>query len=142
MWAGFSFFNGTLGSLVGLSALALGLASLPIYMVSRALKTPADRERARRLTLHSKGRMGDATVTDVRDDLLLYSYSVRGVEYSASQDVSKLAELLPEDRSTLIGAATIKYHPANPANSMVVCEFWSGLRQPPRSGFNTQGLAS
>jgi hypothetical protein len=51
------------------------------------------------------------------------------VEYTASQDISKLRDRLPEDPQTWIGPVTIKYLPRNPANSIVVCEDWSGFRQ-------------
>ena len=46
-------------------------------------------------------------------------------EYAASQDVSKLAGLVPKDVSN---AASVKYDRKNPANSIVVAEQWSGLR--------------
>ena len=68
---------------------------------------------------------------DVRDNALYYRYSIAGVEYAASQDISGLRELLPPDPSVLIGPATLKYLPANPANSIVICEEWSGLRSRP-----------
>jgi hypothetical protein len=57
-----------------------------------------------------------------------YSYTVRGVEYLATQDLSALVDVLPAPAATLIGPATVKYTPRNPANSIVICEEWSGLR--------------
>jgi hypothetical protein len=36
--------------------------------------------------------------------------------------------LLPRDPGRLIGPASVKYEPANPANSIVLCEGWSGLK--------------
>jgi len=74
------------------------------------------------------GKMGDASLVDVRDDLLVYSYAVHGVEYTASQDISKLREFLPERVDTLAGHVLVKYDPRNPANSLVLAEKWSGLR--------------
>ena len=71
--------------------------------------------------------MAGATVFDVRAEELFYTYSVGGVEYSATQDVSSIREHLPED-AALAGPATVKYIPRNPANSIVICEEWSGLR--------------
>ena len=73
------------------------------------------------------GKMGDAVLVEVRDDLIFFSYSVRGVEYTASQDVSALRERVPRDLSVLIAVA-VKYLPQNPANSIVVAENWSGFR--------------
>lgn len=123
---------GTVFLLLGLCGVTglLGIAIAAI--IRRAWKSPHERERIRRWTVNAKGRMGDAVVTDVRDNLVIYEYSVRGVMYSASQDVSTLSHLLPEDRSVLTGPALLKYHPHNPANSILICERWSGLRVPLR----------
>ncbi len=100
--------------------------------------SPAARERRRRQAVNLRGRMSDATVDDCHEDRLYYSYSVRGVEYAAAQDISELKDRLPEDASAIVGPAIVKYHPANPANSILVCEAWSGLRpgveKPARSG--------
>jgi hypothetical protein len=89
--------------------------------------TPAERERRRRAMLVARGKMGDAVLVEVREDLIFFSYSVRGVEYTASQDVSALRERVPRNLSALI-AVGVKYLPQNPANSIVVAENWSGLR--------------
>ncbi len=72
--------------------------------------------------------MGDGTIIDVRDCILFYSYEVRGVEYTTSQDASELKDMLPAQISTLIGPTGLKYSSKNPANSIVICEEWSGLR--------------
>jgi len=37
-------------------------------------------------------------------------------------------QLMPPGPQRLIGAVTLKYSPRNAANSIVVCEEWSGLR--------------
>jgi hypothetical protein len=117
----------------GLGALGGLLLALSLWLLFRPRSTPAERERKRRLAVHSKGRVCDASVIDVRDNALYYRYSIAGVEYTASQDISNLRELLPPDPSVLIGPATLKYLPRNPANSIVICEEWSGLRsRPPR----------
>jgi hypothetical protein len=72
-------------------------------------------------------------VTEATDTTLYYSYSVRGVHYTASQDVTALRERLPAAPERLIGFASLKYSPRNPANSILVCEEWSGLRAPGES---------
>ncbi|HLK47910.1 MAG TPA: hypothetical protein VKT49_07235 [Bryobacteraceae bacterium] len=90
--------------------------------------TPEERERRRRGELVARGKMGDATITEIRGELLFYSYDVRGVEYIASQDMSVLKDYLPADLSVLIGAVSVRYDPKNPANSIVLAEDWSGLR--------------
>lgn len=90
--------------------------------------TPEERERRRRAALVARGKMGDASITEARGELLFYSYDVRGVEYIASQDLSLLKEYLPTDLSALIGAISVRYDPKNPANSIVLAEGWTGLR--------------
>ncbi len=60
--------------------------------------------------------------------LIAYSYSVAGVTYEASQDLSALQQLLPPDVMTIVGPVSVKFDPRNPANSIVLCEEWSGLR--------------
>ena len=77
--------------------------------------------------------MGDATLVEVRGDLLFYSYEVRGVEYTASQDVGAMREQLPTDASAVNGVVYVKYDPKNPANSIILAETWSGLRTPARN---------
>jgi hypothetical protein len=93
----------------------------------RSRVTPEERERRRREGLVAVGKMGDATLVDVREDLLLYSYDVRGMEYTASQDIAHLKQYMPTDLSTL-GAVSVKYDARNPANSILLAERWSGLR--------------
>ncbi|MGA1998202.1 MAG: hypothetical protein ABSH45_20740 [Bryobacteraceae bacterium] len=71
--------------------------------------------------------MCDAALVDLREELVLYSYSVRGVEYIASQDVSQLSAYLPSEKP-ITSVVAVRYDPANPANSIVISERWSGLR--------------
>jgi hypothetical protein len=92
----------------------------------RSRVSPDEQERRRRRMLLSTGKMGDANLVEVRDDLLVYSYEVRGVEYTASQDISKLRAFVPGGLPG--GHITVKYDPRNPANSIVLAEEWSGLR--------------
>jgi hypothetical protein len=75
--------------------------------------------------------MGDGEIVDVETGLIVYSYSVAGMGYTASQDITGLQASLPADLMTLVGPVRIKFDPRNPANSIVVCEEWSGLRQTP-----------
>jgi len=88
--------------------------------------TPEERERRRRALLVAAGKMGDATLTEVREQFIFYAYLVRGVEYTASQDVSALRDRVPEDLAS-VNAVSVRYDPRNPANSIVVSEEWSGL---------------
>jgi hypothetical protein len=72
-------------------------------------------------------RQYSGLVLDAGPDLIHYQYELRGVAYFASQDVSALRGLLPEDPARLAGPVNVKYDPRNPANSIVLCEEWSGL---------------
>jgi hypothetical protein len=113
------------------AALAGVLVFLLALIAHRAWKrsrvTPEERERQRRGWLVSAGKMGDATLLEIREKYLFYSYAVRGVEYIASQDVSSLAQLMPMDLCAS-GSVSVKYDPRNPANSIVIAEQWTGLR--------------
>lgn len=117
-----------------LGALGVGVVSFGVRMALKAMQAnPEKRERKRRLELNQRGRLGDALITEATDTMLYYAYSVRGVQYEASQDVSTLRELLPPQPERLIGPASLKYSTRNPANSMLICEEWSGLRVPSRA---------
>lgn len=94
---------------------------------ARSRITPEERERSRRAALVARGKMGDATVVEFRERLIFYSYSVRGVVYTASQDTSGLEDRLPADLSS-VGAAWVRYDPRNPANSIIFSEQWNGLQ--------------
>jgi hypothetical protein len=117
--------------MAALALAAAGLIALAVWIVVRRNSTPEKRERRRRLHIHATGRLGDALVTETDENLLYFSYSIRGVQYTASQDVSALRDRLPEDLSRLIGPSSMKYVSNNPANSILLCEEWSGLRPPP-----------
>jgi len=110
-----------------LGVLAVLLATIGVRAWRRSRISPDEKERGRRLMLLSAGKRGDGSLVDIHDDLLVYSYSVRGVEYTASQDVSRLRPFVPDDVASL-GAICVKYDPRNPANSIVLAEEWSGLR--------------
>jgi hypothetical protein len=118
----------------GVAAAAL-IGGLVVYVLRRP--SPAERERRRRLQVHREGRITDGIVFDVGETnqdnaapparLIYYDYSIGGVDYSACQDVSTLAERVGEDAGRFIGSVYVKYQPKNPHNSIIVCEEWSGL---------------
>ena len=113
-----------------LCGVAVALIALGIWIVMRVHGTPEKRERKRRLNVHRQGRLGDAMISEATESTLYYFYTVRGVQYTASQDVSSLQKYLPADPHRLIGVSGLKYSSRNPANSILVCEEWSGLRAP------------
>ena len=111
-----------------LLTVSAGVVATVAFIALRRQPSPQERERRRRLAVNAHGRMADATILDFRGDELYYSYTVRGAEYNAAQDISAVRDQLPGDTVAMIGPAVVKYEPGNPANSIVVCEEWSGLR--------------
>jgi len=59
--------------------------------------------------------------------LVRYSYSISGVTYETAQDVTGLEERLCIERLAAGQPASVKYDPANPSNSILVADDWSGL---------------
>ncbi len=111
--------------LAGVLAILVALIGYRAWQNSRI--TPAERERRRRAKLVAAGKMGDATLVELRGEMLFYSYDVRGVEYTACQDIGPLKEMVSTDISSA-APVSVKYDPRNPANSIVLAEKWSGLR--------------
>jgi hypothetical protein len=111
--------------LVSLAAAAL-IAVVLWIMLHR--DNPRERERRRRLEVNARGRLADGNITEATDISIFYSYSVGGVEYATSQDIEELRATFKVAPERLIGCpVTVKYAMQNPANSIVVCEDWSGL---------------
>jgi len=111
-----------------LLVVSAALAALAVTISFRIRRNPSDKEKRRRLAVNLIGRLGDATITDVDENTVYYEYMVGGVVYTASQDISQLREHIPSDTERLIGTVSLKYSLRNPANSILVCEEWSGLR--------------
>jgi len=115
------------------------LAAVGVLVWSRGRrKDPEARERERRQWLNMTGRIIDGTVTDVQEiqhngvgpiQLLFYRYEIAGVQYEASQDVTRLRQFIDVHSCRLGLPASIKYDPRNPGNSIVISEGWTGLRQ-------------
>jgi hypothetical protein len=124
-----------------LGAVAVALVALGLWIVFQPKSNPEKREHQRRETLHRRGRLGEAFIVEVTPDMIHYTYAVHGVRYTAAQDVSALAEYLPRDHERLIGVASIKYFVNNPANSILICEEWNGLRAMPGGRLLTDGDA-
>ena len=60
--------------------------------------------------------------------LLYYSYSISGVTYETAQDISGLQERGLLESVVTGQSASVKYDPANPSDSILVADDWSGLR--------------
>jgi len=114
--------------LLALAVAAIAAGAWIIWKYSRRIP-PEEKERRRRLRVNRNPRTCEGLVTEAVESLLHYAYELRGVQYFASQDISALRAYLPADPNKWIGPANIKYEPKNPANSIVLCEEWSGLNR-------------
>jgi hypothetical protein len=112
-------------ALAGVLAVLIAIIGYRAWKASRI--SPDERERQRRAKLVAQGKMGDAILVEIREDMLFYSYDVRGVEYTACQDVSRLKECIHGDLSS-VAPVCVRYDARNPANSIVLAENWSGIR--------------
>jgi hypothetical protein len=122
-------FSAGFPSIPAVIAVALAAIIAVFLLLRRSNRpTPEEIERRRRLAIQAGGKMGDGEIIDVNGNSLLYSYSVAGVNYTASQDATELRAMLPPDPMSLLGPISLKFDPRNPANSIVLCEQWSGLR--------------
>jgi hypothetical protein len=107
---------------------ALAAGGVVMWRWLRSRPSADEMERRRRDTLVRTGKMGDGEILEVETASVVYSYSVRGVGYTATQDVAALTSFLPEDPMKMIGPVSVRFDPRNPANSIVLSERWSGLR--------------
>lgn len=127
-----------------------------IWLRSRP-QDPAEAERQRRLHLNRVGRIVEGQVLEVIEQaapaadarpalflrrrkalaldaiirsrtLVFYSYHISGVSYETAQDVSGLEERACIRQVVTGQPASVKYDPANPGNSILVADDWSGLR--------------
>lgn len=116
---------------IGYSICAFAVLLAAGYLLWRMFRhqpSAEEVERRRREMIHGKGKIGDGEILDVDGAMILYTYSVGGVEYTVGQDASAIAALLPEDRMRMVGPVSVRFDPKNPPNSIVLCEAWSGLR--------------
>lgn len=128
---------GQAGWIVAVAVPAAAALVVGLLVLVRRRVTPEERERRRRSQVNAQGRITDAYITEVRviesatggtSHWLDYSYDLRGVNYTASQDITALLAHIHRDPRCIAGAASVKYLPDNPSNSIIICERWSGLR--------------
>jgi hypothetical protein len=75
-------------------------------------------------------RKGPTTLkipSDVARKLLYYTYSISGVTYETAQDITGMEERAALNKAVIGQAASVKYDPANPSNSILIADDWSGL---------------
>jgi hypothetical protein len=68
-----------------------------------------------------------ALIADSSQRLLYYTYSISGVTYETSQDITGLEERIHLSRVAAGQTASVKYDPSNPSNSILLSDDWSGL---------------
>jgi hypothetical protein len=142
---------------VGAAVLVVAVAVAVVRQLFRKPEDPEAEERRRRFQLNQVGRIVEGLVVEVvesqgsaapetlpassalRKDassqlggnglrrLVRYSYSIAGVTYETAQDVTGLEERLCLERIASGQPASVKYDPANPSNSILVADDWSGL---------------
>jgi hypothetical protein len=115
------------GAAAAAGAVIAALIGLIIWLVVRRRPTPEELEKRRRLMVRRAGRTIEGEITDADPYRLYYTYTVRGMEYSAAQDIGALLEFLPCEPCRVVGEVSVRYLRNNAANSIVVCEEWSGL---------------
>lgn len=119
-------------------------------------KDSSETERERRSYLNRVGRIVDGQVLEIVEErpeaargshtagifskrraekaggtnhkMLLYTYAISGVTYEAAQDISGLEEQACLERVVAGQPVGVKYDPANPSNSILIADDWSGLR--------------
>jgi hypothetical protein len=121
------------------AASAVGVCAAA-YALTRKQPSFEETEHNRRLALMKGGRLTTATVLDISDlspeesgrpmglQLILYQYDISGVVYQCSQDVTLLKNVVNIYDIRLGFPALVRYDQHNPANSIIVAENWSGLR--------------
>jgi hypothetical protein len=127
-WVNFTSGSGLIAAVI-VGILVLAAATFAVLRYRRNRQTPEETERRRRLEIHGAGKLGACDILDIDGESIVYSYLVAGVEYTASQNILALRGLMPEDAMSTIGPARVKFDPRNPANSIVICEEWSGLHR-------------
>lgn len=139
-------------------ALAMGGAAVAallmiVYAFFRPTEDPEAAEKRRRLHLNQIGRIAEGQIVELSEHppeppprkklfgasarpltdlrarhLVSYSYAISGVTYHTAQDITGLEGQVRLERLVAGQPASVKYDPANPTDSILVADDWSGLR--------------
>lgn len=134
--------------LAGGALIAAGTAV--VFSFFRRPASPDEAERKRRSHLNQIGRICEGQVVELVEQpageagkdagsrraganhggrkLVCYSYSISGVTFQTAQDITDLLDRIRFDRLVAGQHTSVKYDPANPSNSILIAEDWSGLR--------------
>ena len=133
---------------------AIAALAMIAYAFFRPAVNPKDAERKRRLHLNQIGRIAEGQVVELVEHppeaketrrglfggsarpldaggprhLVSYSYSISGVTYHTAQDITGLEGQIRFERLVAGQPASVKYDTANPSDSIIVADDWSGLR--------------
>ena len=139
-----------------LAGVGLALLVIAYYLLRKREIDPNEIERERRLYLNRIGRIVEGQVLEIEDKiaapnpepprgifgrrknvpngtasvatmLLHYTYSISGVTYETAQDITGMEQRAALNRAVVGKAASVKYDPSNPSNSILIAEDWSGL---------------
>lgn len=114
---------------IAAAVIVISFAVIAVFLLRRNRITQEEKERLRRHHIYRHGRLLDGRITEIHEDTIYFAYKVSGADYQATQDVTALREKLPAEPHRAIGPVTLRYLTRNPANSIVICEEWSGLRE-------------
>lgn len=133
---------------------AVAALAMIAYAFFRPAEIPENVERKRRLHLNQIGRIAEGQIVELAEhpaesqesakgvfgsrarplpnprprQLVSYSYAISGVTYHTAQDITGLEGQIRLERLVTGQPASIKYDPANPSDSILVADDWSGLR--------------
>lgn len=142
-----------INALLAMGGVAVAALLMIGYAFLRPVEDPEVAERKRRLHLNQIGRIAEGQVVELAEHppeppasrkilsrapksssdsrlrhLVSYSYAISGVTYHTAQDITGLEGQIRFERLVAGQPASVKYDPANPSDSILVADDWSGLR--------------
>ena len=139
---------------LGMCGALVAAVAMIAYAFLRPALNPEEEERKRRLHLNQIGRIAEGQIVELVErppeskearkglfgagarplkdmrprHLVSYSYLISGVTYQTAQDITGLESQIRLERLVAGQPASIKYDAANPSDSILVADDWSGLR--------------
>ena len=140
--------------LLAMGGAAIAALAMIGYAFLRPAVNPEEEERKRRLHLNQIGRIAEGQIVELVEHppeskevrkglfrskarplkdmrprhLVSYSYLISGVTYHTAQDITGLEGQIRFERLVAGQPASVKYDTANPSDSIIVADDWSGLR--------------
>jgi hypothetical protein len=138
------------------AAVLLLAAGAGVWLWRRRAPDPEEAERSRRAYLNRVGRIVEGRILDIAEapaeeirggarrgrlvppvspvlpgsgkrTLVHYAYSISGVTYETAQDITGMEERACLEKLNSGQPVSVKYDPANPGNSILLADDWSGL---------------